>query len=133
MPQRLARRAQRRLRPGGGECRLRAVERRLALRVKQAGERSHGLGVRLAAARTHRVEELVHLLQRERVVQRLQRIDGGHHGAAFKPEHADGQTAGGEGGLPVEEVVRADVVPQVGGAAGHPEGRGAEEAGAERA
>ncbi|KAF3855170.1 hypothetical protein F7725_023225 [Dissostichus mawsoni] len=48
-------------------------------------------------------------------------------------EHADGQTAGGEGGLPVEEVVRADVVPQVGGAAGNPEGRGAEEAGAERA
>lgn len=38
-PQRLARRAQRRLRAGGGERRLRAVERRLALRVKQAGER----------------------------------------------------------------------------------------------
>lgn len=49
----------------------------------------HGLGVGLAAALTHRVEELVHLLQWERVVQRLQRVDRGHHGAAFKPCSTD--------------------------------------------
>lgn len=45
----------------------------------------HGLGVGLAAALAHRVEELVHLLQREQVVQRLQLVDGRHHGASFKP------------------------------------------------
>lgn len=43
------------------------------------------------------------------------------------------QTAGGQRWFSVEEVVGADVVPQVGGATGHPEGGGAEEARAERA
>lgn len=49
----------------------------------------HGFGVGLAAALTHRVEELVHLLQWQWVVQRLQRVDRGHHGAAFKPCSTD--------------------------------------------
>lgn len=43
------------------------------------------------------------------------------------------QTAGGQGWFSVEVVVRTYVVPQVGGATGHPEGRGTEEARAERA
>lgn len=87
----------------------------------------------LAAALTHRVEELVHLLQRERVVQRLQRVDRGHHGAAFKPKHATlaRQTARGQRRFSVVVVVRANVVPQVGGATGHPKGGGTEEARAE--
>lgn len=50
-----------------------------------------------------------------------------------RTEHADlaRQAAGGQRRLSVVEVVCADVVPQVGGATGHPEGRGAEEARAE--
>lgn len=43
----------------------------------------HGLGMGLTAALTHGIEELVHLLERERVVQCLQWVDRGHHGAAF--------------------------------------------------
>ena len=57
----------------------------------------HCFGVGLTAALTHVVEELVHLLQWERVVQRLQRVDRGHHGAAFKPcstNRRDRNTAG---------------------------------------
>lgn len=48
-------------------------------------------------------------------------------------KHANRQTAGGQRWFSVVVVVRADVVPQVGGATGHPEGRGTEEARAERA
>ena len=44
----------------------------------------HGLGVGIAAVLTRGIEELVHLLEGERVVQCLQRVDRGHHGAAFK-------------------------------------------------
>lgn len=84
MPQRLARWSKRRLRARGGQGLLWAVERRLALGVKQARERFHGLGMDLTAALTHCVEKLVHLLQGERVVQRFQWVDRGHHGAAFK-------------------------------------------------
>lgn len=57
----------------------------------------HSFGVGLTAALTHVVEELVHLLQWKRVVQRLQRVDRGHHGAAFKPcstDRRDRNTAG---------------------------------------
>lgn len=43
------------------------------------------------------------------------------------------QTAGGQRWFSVVVVVRADVVPQVGGATGHPKGGGTEEARAERA
>lgn len=43
------------------------------------------------------------------------------------------QTARGQRRLPVVQVVRADVVPQVRGTVGHAESRGAEEAGAEGA
>lgn len=48
-------------------------------------------------------------------------------------EHLDlaRQTAGGQGRFSVVEVVREDVVPQVGGARGHAKGRGTEEARAE--
>lgn len=49
-----------------------------------------------------------------------------------RTKHANRHTAGGQGWLSVV-VVRADVVPQVGGATGHPEGGGTEEARAERA
>src|SRR4029434_6203627 len=41
-------------------------------------------GVSVLHVRTDGGEELVHLLERERVVERLQRVDGGNHGAAFK-------------------------------------------------
>lgn len=44
----------------------------------------HGFGLDLTVALTHRVEKLVHLLQGKWVVQRLQRVDGRHHGASFK-------------------------------------------------
>lgn len=44
-----------------------------------------------------------------------------------------GQAARGQRRLPVVQVVRAHVVPQVRGTVGHAEGRGAEEAGAEGA
>jgi len=55
----------------------------------------HGLGVGLTAALAHRVQELVHLLERQRVVQRLQWVDRGHHRAAFKPcRRAGGGTQG---------------------------------------
>ena len=54
----------------------------------------HGLDVGLAAALTHRVQELVHLLEGQRVVQRLQRVDGGHHGAAFKACSRGGERPG---------------------------------------
>lgn len=45
---------------------------------------SGGPGVCVPCALTHGGEELVDLFQREAVVQRLQGIDGGHHGAALK-------------------------------------------------
>lgn len=45
---------------------------------------SGGPRVRIPRAVAHAGEELVDLFQRQRVVQRLQRIDGGHHGAAFE-------------------------------------------------
>lgn len=57
----------------------------------------HGLGVGLAAALTHLVEKLVHLFQWQQVVQRLQWVDRGHHGAAFKAcstDRGDRNTAG---------------------------------------
>lgn len=47
-------------------------------------------------------------------------------------KHANRHTAGGQGWFSMV-VVRADVVSQVGGATGHPEGGGTEEARAERA
>lgn len=57
---------------------------------------------------------------------------GGVGGRTEDPALA-GQTAGGQRRLPVVQVVRADVVPQVRGTVGHAEGRGAEEAGAQGA
>lgn len=89
MPQRLAGRTERRFRSRGGQRLLWAVQRRLALRVKQSREDLHGFGVGRTAALAHRVEKLVHLLQGEQVVQRLQRVDRGHHGAAFESCSSD--------------------------------------------
>ena len=40
--------------------------------------------MRVPGTLAHSGEELVDLFERQGVVQRLQRIDGGHHGAAFK-------------------------------------------------
>lgn len=57
---------------------------------------------------------------------------GGVGGRTEDPALA-GQTAWGQRRLPVVQVVRADVVPQVRGTVGHTEGRGAEEAGAQGA
>lgn len=58
---------------------------------------------------------------------------GGRAVACERTKHANRQTAGGQGWFSeVVVVVRADVVPQVGGATGHPEGGGTEEARAER-
>lgn len=52
-------------------------------------------------------------------------------GARTKHTNLARQTARGQGWFSVVVVVRADVVPQVGGATGYPEGRGTEEARAE--
>lgn len=41
-------------------------------------------GVLISSALTHGAEELVDLFQGQRVVQRFQRVNGGHHGAAFE-------------------------------------------------
>ncbi len=38
----------------------------------------------VSGALAHAGKELVDLFQRQRVVQRFQRVDGGHHGAAFE-------------------------------------------------
>lgn len=38
----------------------------------------------ISSTLTHSTQELVNLLEGQRVVQRLQRVDRGHHGAAFK-------------------------------------------------
>lgn len=54
-------------------------------------------------------------------------------GGRTKDPALAGQTARGQRRLPVVQVVRAHVVPQVRGTVGHAEGRGAEEAGAEGA
>lgn len=48
-------------------------------------------------------------------------------GQPTKHARLAGEAARGQRRLPMVEVMRADIVPQVGGATGHPEGRGAEE------
>lgn len=45
---------------------------------------SGGPRVWIPRAQAHTGEELVDLFERQRVVQRFQRVDGGHHGAAFE-------------------------------------------------
>lgn len=45
---------------------------------------SAGPRVRISGTLAHPAQELVDLLQGQRVVQRLQRVDRGHHGAAFE-------------------------------------------------
>ena len=45
---------------------------------------SGGPRVWIPRALAHTGQELVDLFERQRVVQRFQRIDGGHHGAAFE-------------------------------------------------
>lgn len=71
-----------------------------------------------AGGRKRRKRSLLQEDGGERRSVRLE-VDGGG-----RTEHAalTGQTAGGQRRLSVVEVVRADVVPQVGGAAGHTEG-----------
>ena len=54
-----------------------------------------------------------------------------HHSEHTKHANLAWQTAGGQRWFSVVVVVCADVVPQVGGATGHTEGRGTEEARAE--
>lgn len=66
------------------EKKIKVRKKYVVIAASQCGPTFHGFGVGLAAALTHRVEKLVHLLQRERVVQRLQWVDRRHHGAAFK-------------------------------------------------
>lgn len=49
----------------------------------------------VAAAVAHPAEELLHLLQRQRVVQRLQWVDGRDHGAALEACGTQTGTASG--------------------------------------
>lgn len=65
--------------------------------------------------------------EKTRLVEDRQRCEHTEHANLAR------QTAGGQRWFSVVVVVRADVVPQVGGATGHPEGGGTEEARAERA
>lgn len=45
---------------------------------------SGGPRVWIPRALAHTGQELVDLFERQRVVQRFKRVDGGHHGAAFE-------------------------------------------------
>lgn len=100
-------------------CRLKALQTHAApsLRWWSLPGRStfHGFGVGLAAALTHRLQEFVHLLQRQRVVQRLQRIDGGHHGVAFEPCSTDRRGTNGvtSGGTPTAAGARFVNQPRI--------------------
>lgn len=74
------------------------------------------------------MEKRERVLEKEELQQEEKRRWFGGDGGRTEDPALAGQTARGQRRLPVVQVVRADVVPQVRGAIGHAEGRGAEEA-----